>query len=128
MGDALTAAQQSTFASLLHGSAQEHAALVALLEGSGLRTRAACPPLPPALFADAQRLAEGRDGRQRKEGKLGKTKVPLKGIAAGPPDTSAFWLLSEVRMLVCSRKCRSIVPFASSCGYQTCLLVPRLRR
>lgn len=82
-----------SFGSLLRGGAAEHAALVSLLAGSELSSRAECAPLPPASFADAQRLADGRDGRQRKEGK---TKVPVKKVVAGPPDSSAFWLLSEV--------------------------------
>lgn len=79
---------------LLQGSAREHAALAALVAGSSLRGRVECAPLPPLSFADAQRLAEGRDGRQR--GREGKTKLPVKGILAGPPDTSAFWHFAEV--------------------------------
>jgi hypothetical protein len=82
---------------LLQGSAREHATLAALVAGSSLRSRAECAPLPPLSFADAQRLAEGRDGRQR--GREGKTKLPVKGILAGPPDTSAFWHFAEVPAL-----------------------------
>ena len=110
---------RESFGSLLRGGAAEHAVLVALLAGSELSSRAECAPLPPASFADAQRLADGRDGRQRKEGK---TKVPVKKVLAGPPDSSAFWLLSEVPPHLLQRVC--YLHAQTACLLSTVALLP----